>query len=156
MRDLALQIRGDALEPADRHRLSVYAGATAGRLTRAIARAPKNSREHVRLAVQHVGVGVPPERDQPDVLGDVRMRRTGPLAVDDLMVIARIVDVGGLHVHTIIAARSALPLRPSGAAVRASTHVGGPRQGSLAPGLHCAASARSRPMWAPLSAPARR
>ena len=42
------------------------------------------------LAVEHVRVGVPPLRDQPDVFGHVGVRRARPLAVDDLMVVTGI------------------------------------------------------------------
>ena len=76
---------------------SSIARAPARRLARPIARAPEDAREHVRLAVQHVRVGVPPLRDQPDVLGHVGVRRTRPLAIDDLVEVARIFDVGRLH-----------------------------------------------------------
>src|SRR5690606_41619022 len=59
----------------------------------------QDAREHVGLAVQDVGVAVATLRDQPDVLGDVGVGRTRPLAVDDLVVVLRVGDVGGLHGH---------------------------------------------------------
>src|ERR1019366_8038166 len=87
----------DALEPADRDRLSVDATAAARRLARPIARAPENSRKDVRLAVEQVRVGVLSLRDEPQVLRHIRMGRARPLAVYNLMVVARIGDVGGRH-----------------------------------------------------------
>ena len=95
--DLAAVVRGDALQAADRDRLAVDAAAPAGRLTRPVAGPAEDAREHVRLAIHHVGVGEPPLRDQPDVLGNVGMGGTRPLAVDDAMVVVRIPDVGWLH-----------------------------------------------------------
>ena len=52
----------------------------------------------VRLAVEQVRVGEAALRDQPDVFGNVGVRRTGPLAVDDPVVVVRVPDVGWLHV----------------------------------------------------------
>ena len=91
--DVVAMVGGDALEPADRDRLAVDATAPARGLARPVARAAEDAREDVRLAVEHVRLGVPPLRDQPDVFRHVGVRRTGPLAVDDLMVVLRIRDV---------------------------------------------------------------
>ena len=77
--------------------LLVDARAPAGRLARAIAGAPEDAREHVRLAVEHVRVGVAALGDEPDVLGDVGVRRAGPLAIDDLVEVIGITDVGWFH-----------------------------------------------------------
>ena len=90
-------VGGDALQPADRDRLAVDAAAPAGRLARAVAGAAEDAGEHVRLAVQHVGVGEAPLRDQPDVFGNVGVRGARPLAVDDAVVVVRMPDVGWLH-----------------------------------------------------------
>jgi hypothetical protein len=35
-----------------------------------------------------------PIGDQPDIFGDRRMGRAGPLAIDDLMKIIRVADIG--------------------------------------------------------------
>ena len=96
--DLAAMVRGDALQPADRHRLAVDAAAAARRLARPVARAAEDARKDVRLAVEHVGVGEAALRDQADVFGNVGVRRTGPLTVDDPMVIVGLRDVGWVHV----------------------------------------------------------
>ena len=99
--DVAAMIGGDALQPADRDRLPVDASAPARRLARPVAGAPEDAREDVRLAVEHVGVGVAPLRDQPDVFGDVGVRRARPLAVDDLVVVVRVraTSVGCMSLH---------------------------------------------------------
>ena len=83
--DVVLVVGGDALQPADRHRLRLHPPAPAGRLAGAVAGAAENAREDVGLPVDHVGVGVAAVGDQPDVFGHRRVRRAGPLAVDDLV-----------------------------------------------------------------------
>ena len=100
--DLALIVRRHPLQPADRHRLRLAfrildARAPARRLARPVAGAPEDAREHVRLPIDHVGVGVTLRRDQADVFRHRRVRRTRPLAVDHLVEIVRILDVGGLQ-----------------------------------------------------------
>ena len=57
----------------------------------------ENTRKHIRLPVDHVGVGEAALGDQADVFGDVGMRGTGPLAVHDPMVEIGIRGVGRLH-----------------------------------------------------------
>ena len=98
MLDLAAMVGGDALQAADRDRLAVHASAAARRLARPIAGAAQDAREHVRLAVEQVGVGEAALRDQADVFGDVGMRRTRPLAVDDPVVVVGSPDVRWVHV----------------------------------------------------------
>ena len=97
MRDFAAQIGRDAFQPANRDRLSVDAVAAAGRLARTVAGTAKNCGKDIRLPIHHVGVGVSALRDEPDVLGNVCMRRARPLAVDNFVEIVRIVNVCGLH-----------------------------------------------------------
>ena len=87
--DVVFVVGGDALQAADRHRLVLDAHAPAGRLAGAVAGAPENAREHVRLPIDHVGVGVTPVRDQPDIFGHRRVRRAGALAIHDLVEIVR-------------------------------------------------------------------
>ena len=102
---VVLEIGGDALEAADRDRLllAVHQGlvldpaASAGRLAGAVAGAAEDSREDVGLPVDHVGVGISPVGDQPDVLGDRGVGGAGPLAVDDLVEVIRILDIGRLQ-----------------------------------------------------------
>src|SRR5688500_10851550 len=93
MANIVPMVGRDALEAADGDRLSVDATAPAGRLAGSIAGAAEDAREDVRLPVDHVRVGVMTVRDPPDVFRHIGVRRTGPLAVDNLMVVLRIGDV---------------------------------------------------------------
>src|SRR5262249_11102166 len=102
----------NTLEPADGYRLllALHQGfifdtaAPARRLARSIAGAAEDSGEDVGPPVDHVGVRVAPVGDQPDVFGDRGMGGAGPLAVDDLVEVVRILDVGRLQ-HTLQAQR---------------------------------------------------
>ena len=49
------------------------------------------------MPVDHVGIGVPLGSDQPDVLGNGGVGRTGVLAVYDFMKVVRVSDIGGFH-----------------------------------------------------------
>src|SRR6516165_4785499 len=95
--NVTLIVGGDTLEPADRHRLLLDPPAPACRLARPVAGAPQDAGKDVRPPIDHKGVGIAPLGDQPDVFGDRRMRRTGPLAIDDFVKIVRNADIGGLH-----------------------------------------------------------
>ena len=88
--DVVLVVGGDALQAADRDRLVFDAAAPAGRLAGAVAGAAEHARKHVGLPVDHVGVGVTPCRDQADIFGHRRVRRAGPLAVDDFVEVVRV------------------------------------------------------------------
>src|SRR5690606_23940730 len=101
---LVATIGGDALQAADGHRLRFDAPAATGGLAGPVADAAENAGEDVGGAVDQVGVGKPSLGDQPDVLGDIGVRGTCPLAVDDSMEPARIPGVSCLH-----ATQSALP-----------------------------------------------
>ncbi len=92
-----LVVGGDALEAADRHRLLLHPAAPTGGFAGSVAGAPENARKHVGVPVDHVGVGVALRGDQADVLRHRRVRRTGVLAVDYLVEILGIVDVGGFQ-----------------------------------------------------------
>ena len=105
----SLIVRGDALQAADRHGLRLRfvlavlgrafldAAAAARRLARPVARAPEDSREHVRLPVDEVRVAVAARRDQPDVFGDGSVGRAGPLTIDDFVEIVGVRDIGRLQ-----------------------------------------------------------
>src|SRR5262249_16337429 len=95
--DVVLEVGGDALEAADRDRLLLDAAAPARRLAWPVAGASEDSRKHVGLPIDHVGVAVAARRDQPDVFRDWSVCRTGPLAIHDLVEVVRISDVGILH-----------------------------------------------------------
>ncbi len=92
--DITLIVGGDALEPADRDRFLLHPSAPAGRLARTVAGAPENPREHVGLPIEHIGIGITPCRDEADIFGHRRMRRAGPLAINDLVEIVGIANVG--------------------------------------------------------------
>ena len=96
-RDVVLVVGGDPLQPADRDRLGLDAAAPAGGLAGAVAGAAEDSRKDVRAPVDHIGVGVPPGRDEADVFRHRRVGRAGPLAIDDLVEVIGIADVGRGH-----------------------------------------------------------
>src|SRR5262249_33603539 len=77
--------------------LLLDAAAPASRLARPVAGAPEDSRKHVGLPIDHVGVAIATRRDQPDVFRDWGVCRTSPLAIHDLVEVVRISDVGILH-----------------------------------------------------------
>ena len=95
--DIVLVVGRDAFQAADRDRLLFHAAAPAGGLARTIAGAPEDSREHVGLPIDHVGVGVAPGGDQADVFGHRRVGGTRPLAIDNLVEIVRTADVRSLQ-----------------------------------------------------------
>ncbi len=95
--DVVLVVGGDALQAADRDRLLLDPAAPAGRLARAVAGAAENAGKDVRLPIDHVGVGVAPGGDQADIFGHRRMRRAGPLAIDDLVEIVGRGNIGRLQ-----------------------------------------------------------
>jgi hypothetical protein len=93
-------VRRNTLQAADGDGLSVQPAAAARRLTGTIASAPQDGREHVRLAIQHVGVGKTPLSDQADIFGDIRVGRTRPLAIDDFVVISGIFSIRAVQTST--------------------------------------------------------
>ena len=69
--------------------------APAGGLARAVAGAPENAGEDVRIPVDHVGVGIAPVGDHADVFRHRRVRRARPLAIDDLVkIVGDAISVG--------------------------------------------------------------
>src|SRR5215831_8563874 len=102
--DVVFEIGGDALEAADRDRLLLDATAPARRLTGPVASAAKHPGKHVRFPVDHIGVGVASGRDQANVFRNRCVRRTSPLAIDDLVEIVRRSNVGWFH--TLLIQRS--------------------------------------------------
>ena len=97
MPNLVTVIGGDALQPADRDGLAVNAAAAARRFARAVARAPQNPGKNVGLPIEDIRIVEPALRDHPDVLRDVRVGRTGPLAIHDAVVVIRMTDVSWAH-----------------------------------------------------------
>ncbi len=93
--DVVAQVGRDALEPADGDRLSVDPSAATRRLAGSVAGAAEDAREDVGFAVEEVRLGVAALGDQPEVFRHIGVRRTGVLAVHNLMVVLRIADVRG-------------------------------------------------------------
>ena len=92
VQDVILVVGRHAFEPADGDRFGMggvalfHAQPAAGWFAGTVAGAAQNSRENVGDPVDHVGIGVAALGNQPDVLRHRRMRRTGPLAVNHLVV----------------------------------------------------------------------
>ena len=95
--DIVLEIGGDALQAADRHRLLLDAAAPAGRLARPVAGPSQNARKDIGFPVDHVGVAVAACGDQTDVFGNRRMRRAGPLTIHHFVEIVRDRNIGWFH-----------------------------------------------------------
>ena len=74
------------------------ASAAAGRFAGPVAGAPEDAGEDVGFPVEHVGIGVAPLLAiMTNVFGDVGVRWTGPLAVDNFVEVVRVGGVGRLH-----------------------------------------------------------
>jgi hypothetical protein len=95
--DVAPEVGGDALQSTDGYWAPVDAVAPAGRLAGPVAGAAEDAGEHVGLAIEHVGVVEAALSDKTYITGDIRMGRTCPLAVHDLVVIVWVLLVRGLH-----------------------------------------------------------
>ena len=91
MLDLALEIGRNALQPADGDGFILDSSAPAGRFAGPVAGPPENAGKDVGLPVHHIGVAVPAGGDQADVFGHRRMGRAGPLAINNLMKVFRLV-----------------------------------------------------------------
>src|SRR5262249_5197957 len=90
-------IRGDAFQAADRDGFLFDASASTGRLAGTIADASKDAGEDVRCAIDQVRFGVASLTNQANVFGNIGVSRTGPLAVDYLMEVVGVTNVGRLH-----------------------------------------------------------
>ena len=95
--DVVPEIGGHPLQPADRHGLAVQPHAPADRFAGTVAGPAQDPGEDVGLPVEEVRLGVLPVGDEPDVFGDVGVRRASPLAVDNAVVVARVGGVGWFH-----------------------------------------------------------
>src|SRR5690242_7953422 len=108
--DVVLEVGGDALEAADRDGIFLDAAAATSRLARAVAGASQDSRKHVRLPIDHVGVAVAALGDQADVFRNGGVRGTGPLAIDHLVEVVGRRNVGRFHSSLVRAvSRTARP-----------------------------------------------
>lgn len=97
MRNLALEIGSNALEPANRNRIRLEPSAPASRFARPVTSAPQDGRKNIRFPVHHVRFGVLALRDQADVMRNVRVRGTSPLAIHDTVEVIRVTDVGSFQ-----------------------------------------------------------
>src|SRR5208283_3718538 len=95
--DLTLQVGRHALQAANRHRFSIHAGAAAGRFAGTVTRAAEDAGKYVRFPVHHVGFRVLTLRDQPDIFRNIGVSGASPLAIDDLVVVTRIVSIRPLQ-----------------------------------------------------------
>jgi hypothetical protein len=101
--DVVLVVGGDALQAADRDRFGLLGlcfldpAAPAGGLAGPVAGAPEDAGKHVGFPVHHVGVGVATGGYQADVFGDGSVGGTGPLAVDYLVEVVGVTDIGSLQ-----------------------------------------------------------
>ena len=77
--------------------------AAAGRLARPVAGAAKDSREHIGLPIDHIGVVITACGDQPDVFGDGSVGRAGPLAIDYLVKIVGNFDISRAQLSLLVA-----------------------------------------------------
>ena len=77
--------------------LFLDAAAAARGLARAVAGSAEDPGEDVRLPVDHVRIGVAAGCDEADVFGNRSVGRAGPLAIDNLMEVVGVLDIGRLH-----------------------------------------------------------
>ena len=82
---------------ADRNRLFFQAATPACGFTRTIADSAEDAREDIAFAIDHVGVREPALSDQSNILGNISVGGTAPLAIHYLMKIIRIVRVRAFH-----------------------------------------------------------
>ena len=102
-----------SLEPANCYRFFFDPAAATGRFAGPIANAAEDAREHVGLPIEHVRIGKLPLSYQADVARDIRMGRTGPLAIDDLMEILRFACICWLHAYRSTTRFVAIARRPA-------------------------------------------
>src|SRR5947209_2975915 len=101
MLDVILEIRGNALQAADRHRRFLDPDAAARGLARTVAGAAEDSREHIRFPVDHVGVAITAFGDQADIFRHGRMRGAGPLAIDNLVKVIGCRNISRFHSYLV-------------------------------------------------------
>src|SRR5690606_34833612 len=116
-RDVAAMIGRGPVQSADRDRVLLDPAASTRGLARTVAGPPDNAPERVRPATEAIRIVEPPERDQPDVLGNVRVRRARPLTIDDSVEILRSLRLRRLHRDLI---QSGRPVHATGRASRAA------------------------------------
>src|SRR5690606_20953354 len=90
----ALIVCGDPLEPTDGDRFLFHTAAATGGFARTVARPAQNAGKNVGVPIDHIGLGVAALGDQSYVLGYGCMCRAGVLAIDYLMEVFGIVNIG--------------------------------------------------------------
>jgi hypothetical protein len=95
--NLAPMVGRHPLESADGDRRALDPNPPAGGLAGTVAGAAQNSGKHVRFAVEQIALGEPALRDESNVLRHVGMGGACPLAVDYLVVVSRVADIGRGH-----------------------------------------------------------
>jgi hypothetical protein len=88
---------GDTFETTDGDRFFIRASAPAGLFTGAVTDTAQYAGENITFPVKDVSIGKVSLGNLPYVLRYIRMRRAGPLAVYDLVVIIRVISIRGLH-----------------------------------------------------------
>jgi hypothetical protein len=108
MSDIFAKIRCNPLQAANSNRLVFHPAATARRLTGPVTHTPEDARKHIRLSVLDISIAKPPLCDQSDVLRNVGVGRTGPLAIDYLV---KVIGLGNIsRFHLLAATDSAVAI----------------------------------------------
>jgi hypothetical protein len=95
--DVVSQVRGDALEATDRDGAAVDAVAPTGRFARSVTGPAQDSGKDVGLTIEHVRVSEFALGNHAQVPGNIGVRGAGPLTIDDLVVVTRVLVVCTLH-----------------------------------------------------------
>ena len=102
MADLPFEVGGHPLEPANGYGLiTLQPPAPAGGLAGTIAGTPQDAGKTLDSR-SACSVGVAPLGNQTDISRHVRVRRAGPLAIDDLVVVTGILGIGRFHLAIIM------------------------------------------------------
>ena len=105
--DVAAAVGGDSFQAADRDRPLIDTIASASRLARTITDAPENPRKYIRRAVEKIRVRESALGDESNIAGHIGVRRTGPLAIHNLVEVGRVGCVGRVQVSRISATKGA-------------------------------------------------
>jgi hypothetical protein len=97
IRDVRFIVGGNSFQSTYGDRLFFYSSAPACRFAGAVAGTSKDAGKHIRLPVDHIGIGIALLGDQTYVFGDRGVGGTGPLAVDYFMKVFGIGDISRFH-----------------------------------------------------------
>ncbi len=90
-------ISRDTLEATDCHRALIGSATPTCRLTGAITYTAQYTGKDIAFAIQDISVGEFTLGNFANVLGHISMRRASPLAIHNLVVVIRVICIGGLH-----------------------------------------------------------